>query len=151
MKKLVFGQDSFVSRWVSARIPGDDDFPPNSATIGLEEDGRLIAGVVYTHYSGSSITMSVAADKAGWLNRPFLRAAFDFPFNQLGVRRVSGLVRTDNLAAQRFDEHLGFKREGLIREGDDDGCDLILYGMLKSECRWIRNGKEERGQGNVRG
>lgn len=142
MKKLVFGQDRFVSQWVSARIFGDDDFPPNSVAIGLEEDGRLIAGVVYTDYSGSSITMSVAADKKGWMNKALLRAAFDFPFNQLKVRRISGLVRTDNLDAQRFDEHLGFKREGLIREGDDDGCDLILYGMLRSECRWIKHGKE---------
>jgi RimJ/RimL family protein N-acetyltransferase len=46
-------------------------------------------------------------------------------------------VREDNLDAQRFDEHLGFKREGLVRRGADDGTNLILYGMLKEECRWL--------------
>lgn len=82
--------------------------------------------------------MSVASDGTGrWFNRTFLRAAFAYPFIQMKYTRVSGLVRVDNYAAQRFDEHLGFKREGLLRKGDDDGTDLILYGMLKEECRWI--------------
>lgn len=137
MKQLVYGQDDFVCRWMSVRIKGEGDFPKGTPAIGLEENGRLIAGVCYTGYDGTGIMMSVAGEGKRWLNRAFLRAAFSFPFNSLGVRRVSGLVRVDNLAAQRFDEHLGFKREGLIREGDDDGCDLILYGMLKSECRFL--------------
>ena len=142
MKRLVTGQNFLVSRWVSARIPGDEDFPPNSPTIGLEENGRLIGGVVYTSLGGG-LCMNVAGEGKGWITRAFIRAAFEYPFVQLGLNRVCGLVRTDNLEAQRFDEKLGFKREGLLRQADDDGCDLILYGMLKSECRWIKNGKEK--------
>jgi RimJ/RimL family protein N-acetyltransferase len=80
--------------------------------------------------------MNVAID-GGRIGKGILREAFAIPFERLKCTRVSGLVRADNLAAQRFDEHLGFKREGVIRQGDDDGCDLIVYGMLKSECRWL--------------
>ena len=135
MKTLVYNLPC-VNDYVADRIKGNDRFLPTDPSIGMLKDGKLIGGVVFNQYTGTGVSMHVAGEK-GWLNREFLRAAFRYPFDQLGCRRVTGLVRTDNLEAQRFDEHLGFKREGLIREGDDDGCDLILYGMLRRECRWI--------------
>lgn len=135
-KEIVYNDKSLI-KWVSDIIGGGDEFPEDSTTIGLKENGEFIAGVVYTQYTGTSITMNVAASKKGWLNRAYLRACFIYPFVQLGCRRVGGLVRVDNLKAQKFDEHLGFVREGLLREADEDGCDLIVYGMLKRECRWL--------------
>ena len=104
----------------------------------MEEDGELIAGVVFNLYTGPSIMMHVAAEPGRrWLTRDFLYRCFAYPFIQLKCHRVGGLVREDNLDAQRFDEHLGFKKEGLVRRGADDGTNLILYGMLKEECRWL--------------
>jgi RimJ/RimL family protein N-acetyltransferase len=55
---------------------------------------------------------------------------------------VTGLVRVDNIEARRFDENLGFVQEGIIRRGADDGTDMILYGMLKEECRWLELANE---------
>ena len=124
-----------VSEFVSELI--GEQFRPPDPNLGMLTDGKLIAGCVFNFYTGSGICMNVAASEKGWLNRAFLRAAFGYPFRQLNCRRVTGLVRTDNVDAQRFDEALGFKREGLLRQADDDGCDLIVYGMLKSECRWL--------------
>jgi RimJ/RimL family protein N-acetyltransferase len=43
------------------------------------------------------------------------------------------------MAARKFDEHVGFIQEGVIRQAFEDGEDAILYGMLKSECKWIRS------------
>lgn len=137
MKTVVYNLPC-VSRFVSENIPGKDAFLPTDPNVGMLKDGKLIAGCVFNMYTGTGICMHVAATENGWLNREFLRACFSYPFLQLGCQRVTGLVRTDNKAAQRFDEHLGFKREGLLRQAEEDGCDLILYGMLKSECRWIK-------------
>lgn len=135
-KEIVYNSPE-VQRFVSKQIFGRDDFPENSPNIGIVKDGRIIAGVVYNLYTGTGICMHVAAEGKGWMTKDFLRACFHYPFVQLGCRRVTGLVRVDNFQAQKFDEHLGFKREGIIRQGDDDGCDLIIYGMLRRECRWI--------------
>lgn len=136
MKTVIYGQDSRVIDWVKPRV--DESNFGDAAAIGLEEDGRLIAGVVYNIYNGPSICMHVAAESGKrWLNRDFLFAAFAYPFIQLGCFRVTGLVRADNIEAKRFDEHLGFKQEGVIRKGASDGTDMILYGMLKEECRWL--------------
>lgn len=136
MRTVIYNLPS-ICRYVSQNIPGKDKFPEDSPSIGLLEDGKLIAGVVFNMYTGNGIMLHVAATKNNWLNREFLRAVFSYPFKQLGCTRISGVVRVDNDKAQRFDEHLGFVKEGVIREGDDDGCDLILYGMLKRECRWL--------------
>jgi len=73
-----------------------------------------------------------------WMTKEFLWRSFAYPFIQLKCNRITGLVREDNLDAQRFDEHLGFKREGLLRGACLDGSNMILYGLLKDECRFLR-------------
>ena len=136
MKTVIYGQDDKVVAWVGERID-EDDFG-KAVGIGLEEDEGLIAGVVFNLYTGPSICMHVAATPGRrWMTRDFLYRSFAYPFLQLNCNRITGLVREDNLDAQRFDEHLGFKREGLMRKAASDGTNFILYGMLKEECRWL--------------
>lgn len=115
----------------------ESHFDPGSCTaIGLERNGELIAGVVYDHYAFRSICIHVAAEGSHWLNREFLKAAFGYPFNQLRVNKVIGLVDSANAAARRFDEHLGFQVEGVIRDAAKHG-DLIFYSMTRAQCRWL--------------
>ena len=138
MKSVIYGQDERVAAWVASRVDVDS-FGPGTVALGLEEDGNLIAGVAFNMYTKASICMHVAAEPGRrWMNRDFLWRSFAYPFIQLKCNRITGFVRMDNLDAQRFDEHLGFKREGLVRRGCVDGTDMILYGMLREECRFLR-------------
>jgi RimJ/RimL family protein N-acetyltransferase len=106
--------------------------------IGLEEDGELIAGVVYENYTGSSIWMHVAAVPGRrWLNRAYLYVCFSYPFLQLGVDRIFGWVPADNSEAQRFDEHLGFKQVTTIPSAGADGGDVLIYRMERADCRYL--------------
>jgi len=137
MKTVVYGQDQRIIKWVGDRVD-EDEFGGGAVGIGHEQDGQLIAGVVYNLYTGPSISMHVAAEPGKqWMTREFLWRVFAYPFIQLKCNRITGLVRADNLTAQRFDEHVGFTREGLVRRACTDGTDMILYGMLREECRWI--------------
>ena len=137
MKRLIYGQDERVCAWVGPLVD-EPNFGPDASAIGMEQDGVLIAGVVFNHYTGGSINMHIAAlPGKRWATRQALFAAFAYPFIQLKCNRVTGFVREDNFAAQRFDEHLGFRREGLIRRACVDGTNMILYGMLREECRWL--------------
>lgn len=136
MRTTIYNQDERILPWVAERL-NEDSFE-GATGIGLEEDGELIAAVVFNMYTKASICMNVASDRSkNWLNRDFLFRAFAYPFIQLKCNRITALVRVDNLDAQRFDEHLGFKKEGLIRRASEDGTDMILYGMLREECRWL--------------
>jgi hypothetical protein len=51
----------------------------------------------------------------------------------LEVPRVTGLIRAENLNAQRFVTRLGFQYEGRMRKAFPDGGDLVLYGLLREE------------------
>lgn len=44
------------------------------------------------------------------------------------------MVASDNERSVSLIERLGFKREGSLRNFYDDGADLMIYGMLKSEA-----------------
>jgi hypothetical protein len=42
--------------------------------------------------------------------------------------------------AEQFDQRLGFVYEGCIRQILSNGDDLLIYGMLREECRFLKVG-----------
>lgn len=147
-RAIVLDHPEFVGRWVAKRTGGT--WTPVSQAIGLMDTSnpdvpRLIAGVLYDGWNGSSINIHVAADTAyekRWLNRAFLYAAFAFPFKQLGALRLNGIVAADNIQAQRFDEALGFVHEATLERAGPKGVDLFIYRMFREDCRWLNLNKE---------
>jgi len=107
--------------------------------LGIEEDGNLIAGVVYDNYEeGARISMHCAGIGRRWLSKQFLNMAFDYPFNQLKVNVIINTVSSNNKDSMRFTEHCGFKEVVRIEGGASDG-DLIIYVLYKKDCKWIGN------------
>lgn len=108
--------------------------------LGLERDGELIAGVLYEGYNGHNVWMHVAAIPGSrWMNRDFLRYCFRYPFNEMGVARVSGYVSSKNVEARRLDENLGFKPEAILKGAAHDGGDVIIYAMWREDCRFLKD------------
>ena len=105
--------------------------------LGLERDGELIAGVLYEGWNGHNVWMHVATTPGKKWTLEFLRYCFHYPFIELGCRRVSGYVEASNAAARRFDEHLGFQQEAVLRGAASDGGDVILYVMWRKDCRYV--------------
>lgn len=131
-----------TAKWVQAQI-GIPFGWPECTSLALCEDGDIIAGVIFEGYFAGSINIHVAAIPGRrWMTRQFLQETFYYPFVQLDCHRLTGVVADSNEEAKRFDEHLGFVREGRIRKGAPDGTDLIIYGMLKEECRFLPKEKE---------
>lgn len=110
---------------------------PDAMAIGWEEAGTLRAVTLYDGFSECDCNIHIASDGTGvWLRRAFLAASFAHPFRQWNLRRVTGLVPAKNTAALRFDLHLGFKQEGIIRHALPDD-DIIVLGLLREDCRYI--------------
>jgi len=104
--------------------------------------GNLMGGVLYSDWTGlgGSIHMHVAGFHPRWINRAMLTVCFDYPFNQLNVRKIFGQVPMDNERAIRFNEHFGFRKETVIYDtfpGDKPACDMQLMSMYKDECRFL--------------
>lgn len=107
-----------------------------SAGIGMEKDGDLIAGVVYNEYNHVNINMHVAAVGANWMTREYLWMCFDYPFNQLKVKRISAFIEDENEDAIGFDEHLGFQYETRMKDAYVNG-DILIYVMRREDCRFL--------------
>lgn len=106
--------------------------------LGLEKDGELVAGVLYEGYNGHNVWMHVGAVPGKrWMTKLFLQTCFYYPFVTLGCSRVSGYVEARNEVARRFDEHLGFKQEAVLKGAASDGGDVIIYAMSRGDCRYV--------------
>lgn len=111
--------------------------PACDHAISRAKDGKLLGGVIFTNYTGSSIAMHVASFDQHWLNRDMLWICFDYPFNQLKVLKLLGHVPSGNRKALDFDLKLGFKVEARIADVYPDG-DLVFLSMLRENCRWLK-------------
>lgn len=136
MAQVIYGKEQRLLPWAQERI--GCTFRRDAYTIGLEKDGELVAVVVFDGFSACDCNVHVASDGTGhWLTREFLVCVFAYPFIQLGLRRVTGLIAAKNQAALRFNRKLGFTQEGVCRHGMPDD-DLVVLGMLRSECRFLQ-------------
>jgi len=146
MIKIVTGCDAEVARWVAAQIndPGlERGFGPCSA-IGVVENGRPIAGMVYHnfHPEVGTIELSAASVSKRWLTRPVLKVMFAYPFNGLGccavfIRTKVGNRQENGRGIARIAKAYGFEqfRIPCLYGRDGDG-----YLQVLTEERW-RSGK----------
>lgn len=143
MRHLIFGQDEAVANWVMDRLP----IQPKGRTfgayraIGITYDDKMVAGVVYNGLTEDmrDCHMTIASEKPHWAGRLVLRALFDYPFNQLGVARVTAMTNQKNKKSKNLLKRLGFMHEGCIRYYYNPNEGALIYGMLKSECKWIED------------
>jgi RimJ/RimL family protein N-acetyltransferase len=139
--QLIYGQEDRLLPWAQERI--GVSFRSDAYTIGLEKDGELVAVVVYDTFSEVDCCMHIASDGTrAWMNKSLLLAAFAYPFIQLKLRRVTGMVPAKNTQALAFDEHIGFVREGYHPKALPDD-DLVSLGLLRENCRFIPQGERE--------
>lgn len=136
---VLFGADELVAAFVCSRIPqvGERGFGPSTA-LGVVKDSKLLGGVVYHQFSGHDIQASYAFDSPRWATPGVLRTLFAYPFVQLKCVRMTALIPRKNKHAREMILRLGFKLEGVHPKAADGRQDAVSYGMLKTDCRWIK-------------
>lgn len=118
-------------------IVGDMPF----GIYGVIRWGRLAGVILYTNYRDASIEMAWAGEP-GWLTRRVLRDMWAYPFCQLGVAVVTGMVKGRNRHSQDVAERMGCVKCGSIPRwyGDDDA---VIYAVTADQCRWVDEEKSE--------
>lgn len=121
-------------------IPWSTDF----IGLGRIQDGKLIAVVGYNNFTGTSCYMHMAGDHKRWVTKEFIREAFRYPFETLGLDMVFGVVPSGNIQALKMDRKLGFEEIVYIPGAHPDGG-IHLLQMKREDCRWLRDkdGKEK--------
>ena len=107
-----------------------------------DENDKLLGGNIYTDYwgNGGSCQVHTACFNKHWASKAMLYLAFDYPFRQLMVKKMFGLVPERNVAARNFDLRLGFKIEYLAEDvfNHPDGINgMYLMSMRADECKWL--------------
>jgi hypothetical protein len=139
-----FTQDSeLVGKWVTEKAGGR--YTSGATGIGIVKDGVLQVGIMYDGFTGrgGSITMSSRCDDPKATSRWFYWAIFDYPFNQLGVKRCNVMVHENNARALKLNQKLGFSGDTVIKDYFPDG-DAVLLAMYKKDCRWLKGAKDDK-------
>lgn len=124
-----------VGPWVFERI-GTFWVKGRGNAIGKLKDGELIAGVVYEDWNGPNVVCHIAGE-GNWATPKFLATIFDYPFNQLKVRRITVPVCASNVKSIKLVEKLGFRKEAELLGATSKG-NLLLFRMFRDECKYIK-------------
>lgn len=99
-----------IAGFVAAHIDGCERGFADFTTLGVMEEGRLLAGVVYHNYSPEAgvIELSAAATSKRWLTRPVLKAMFGYPFDEIGCQMAVLRVSEENRGMAEIARRFGF-------------------------------------------
>lgn len=111
---------------------------PNSITLSIWKDGRLAGGTIYERFSKRAIFLHIVGFEPNWFNRKFLWLGFHYPFEQLGVDKVFGLVSANRREELAFFMKLGFVIETSIKEVYSDNADQLVLRLEKKDCKWLK-------------
>jgi L-amino acid N-acyltransferase YncA len=128
-----------VAEWVFQRVGGA--VSAHSQGIGWQVDGKLVAGVAYECFTGGNIFVHQCVEAK--VPRKFWWAVTDYPFNQLGCKRITGLVDSTNTQALKLNQHIGFRVEATLEKAGKHDSDLVVMVLWKEDCRFLRWVKHE--------
>lgn len=135
MGNLVVGKG--VVEWVARQTADYGNFGTDVG-IGWQKDGKIIAGVAYANWNGVNVECHIASDRSRrWMTKQYLWTIFDYPFNQLGVKRITVCVGQGNADSTRFVKRLGFILEARLKDAHPTG-DLQIFRMFANECRFLQ-------------
>lgn len=114
----VYGQDEAVARFVASLIPAAArGFGVNFTAMGVDHDGLLVGGFVFTNWSpeAGTIEISYAGTDRRWLTRAVLYAAFSYVFDGIGCQMAIAQTPARLRHAVRIARAYGFKQVTIPR------------------------------------
>lgn len=106
-----------IASFVAGHIDGCERGFADFTTLGVLEQGRLIAGVVYHNYvpEAGVIELSAASTSRRWLTRPVLKAMFGYPFDEIGCQLTVLRVSEENSGMADIARRFGFASHRIPR------------------------------------
>lgn len=145
---LVYGQDAAVMNWACRQLKLKPYPEGLYRAIGIVHDGRDIGACIWHNYHEDNwgkpllIEVTLVTVDKRWATRQNIRELFQYPYLQLGVKRVQATCHRKSKRVRSTLSRLGFQFEGIVREAHPQGGDAAHYSMLKPECKWIQSGQK---------
>tara|TARA_R110000868_G_scaffold252298_1_gene508940 strand:- start:1150 stop:1614 length:465 start_codon:yes stop_codon:yes gene_type:complete len=136
---------SEVGKWVADKTT--ELYNVDSAAIGLQKDNKITAGVVYQDYCETTIVCHIRIE--GRVNKQFLKAIFNYPFDQLEVEKIIVPITEENEKSIHLVKNMGFKEEARISRSNGD---IVFFTLHKNDCKFLgeRYGKSSQSTTSTR-
>lgn len=113
-------------------LTGQSFVPPATALGRTDEEGQIIAGIVFNCWTGPDIELSVASLPGG-ISRALLRAASRYVFHEAGCVRASFTTESQEVVDLAL--RLGAQTEGRKRHLFGPGRDGVILGILREDWK----------------
>ena len=122
-----------VGAWVTAQTEGAFD-PNRSTAIGLEHDGKIVAGTVYENWNGRSVVCHIAWER---VTPAYMAAVYDYAYNVANVDKIIGPISSNHTRALALVSKMGFSEEARIKGAAHDTGDIVLMTQTPDKCRYL--------------
>lgn len=131
-------QNNVVGKFVCERIWQKADAIRDFCSMGVLDQGRLIAGTLYHNWQPETgvIELTSASLSRRWLTRPVINAMFELPFHRLGCQMVVLRVSEKNEPMIAIAQSFGFDEHFIPRLcGRDEG----QYVFTLTDDKWAKS------------
>ena len=144
LSELVYDRSGCVAKMVADGLTLEAEEMLKGYAFAILVGSKILGGVVFSDYrAGDSAWISIYTTDKRWCTAKILKQIFGLAFDALHCRRLNALICADNRASISLSERCGFVCEGRMRNYFDDGADALIFGMLRSECKFINNQYKE--------
>jgi RimJ/RimL family protein N-acetyltransferase len=129
-EELLVDDDARITAWIDEHMGAPVPSAAKTA-IGFTRCGELVAGVTFDNVTDNNIFAHLVSVSPTGVPLELLSACYLYVFEQLGVERVSLLMRADNERVLRFVEKWGATFEARLVRGCK-ACDQLIYVVWRS-------------------
>lgn len=123
-------------------ILGQMEYKPSpgvNSVCSVADSGVLLAAALFDNWTHTAVTAHIWANKPqGLFSKEFLEAIFSYPFimcNKKVIVTTTPSNAKDSLAVSRA---FGFRETYRIKDGWNDGIDMVIKEMRREDCRYIQ-------------
>lgn len=133
--EIIYDQKERFGSWVAEQVGHIGSWGEFYA-LGVIRDGEIIAGVVINNFNTANATCHIAITRQSRMIIPLFMSVCDYAFNHCGLKRLTGMVPTNEPDTIAFDKHLGFVEEFVMKDGAP-GADMQVLVLWPDQCRWL--------------
>ena len=95
MNQLICGRDEEFAQWAEDHYPDCAPLLRPLTSIGVVSDSGDVRGVAIFHnYRQNDIEVTFITATPRWATQGVIRGILDYPFRQLGVKRMTAITKT---------------------------------------------------------
>jgi hypothetical protein len=134
--RVVFDMKETIGAWVAEQV-GQKASWGDFYALGVRKGMRTTAGVVFNNFNGANATCHIAIKEFSKANVDLFRHVANYAFNVCKLKRITGMVPTNEPKTIAFDKHLGFEEEFVMKDGAP-GADMMILVLWPHNCRWLQ-------------